>query len=206
MKTKNQLKTEFPQLDQLAKLVEAKASQVNITSIRDYESIWSKHILDSLMALEVSEVTTKLDANSKVLDLGTGGGFPGLPLAITNPNSQFILVDSTRKKLDIVDGFAKELGLQNVETLWIRAGEDSHELKSQFDIVIARAVSYLPELIKLCQPFLKPNGLLVFYKQNNKEEIAEGNKMANKLRLQLKETYKYELDNSDRVILVYAAT
>lgn len=206
------LKQQFPQfnkyydqLDKLARLVEQKSKEINITAIRDYDKIWSKHILDSLMCSKIPEVESKLE-KSKVLDLGTGGGFPGLPLAITHPNSQFTLLDSRRKKLDVVNEFSHFVKASNVQTKWGRSNELVDDLGGQFDIVLARSVGFLPELINLCHPFMKKGGLLVLYKQNEEGEIEAGKVEARALKLGLINKYEYELDGDARVILVYAAT
>ncbi len=193
----------YDQLDKLAHLVEEKSKEINITAIRDYEQIWKKHILDSLMCSKIPLIELRL-TDSKVLDLGTGGGFPGLPLAITHPNSKFVLLDSTRKKLDVVNEFAHFTEAKNVETKWGRSNELIKELGGTFDIVVARGVAFLPELIAICMPFIKKDGLLVFYKQIDDSEIEAGEIEAKKHDLVLKKKFGYELDGSSRMILVYA--
>ena len=191
-----------PQLDKLAHLVEKKSKQINITAIRDYENILKKHILDSLMCSKISLIEKRLDG-AKVLDLGTGGGFPGLPLAITHPNSTFVLLDSTRKKLDAVNEFAFALKLKNVETKWGRSTDLLKQLGGSFDLVTSRGVAFLPELISMCAPLIKKDGLIVLYKQYDEDEITAGEIEAKKKDLHLKEKFEYKIDESNRVILVY---
>jgi len=102
----------------------------------------------------------------------------------------------------VVDEFVAKLKLTNVKTRWGRA-EELKELHNSFDIIISRAVAYLPDLIKLSTPFVKGNGYLVFWKLNNKDEIERGNKIALQLGLNLIERYNYKIKGSDRIILVY---
>lgn len=192
----------YPELDKLAHLVEDKSKVINITAIREYEKIFEKHILDSLMCSKIPLVEAKL-AKAKVLDLGTGGGFPGLPLAIVHKQSDFLLLDSTRKKLAVVEEFVSNLSLENVGVKWGRSNELEDELGRKFDVVVARGVAFLPELISICEPLMKEDGLLVFYKLPDNAELDAGQIEAKKRSLKLKEKYDYAIDGSIRVILVY---
>ncbi len=130
--------------------------QVNLISRKDEESFWTYHIPHSLSIL------MKLDipASSAVLDLGTGGGLPGIPLAIVRPDLRFTLLDSTKKKIDAVSDMASRLDLSNVHSVWGRAEEvaRSNDFHRKFDIVIARAVASLKDLVKWSQPFLARSG------------------------------------------------
>jgi len=187
---------------ELAKLIEHKAKIINITAIRDYDSIWKKHIHDSLEISEIKLLNKLLLKGVSVLDLGSGGGIPGLPLAIDYSKSNFTLLDARRKKIDVINEFVNHLGLSNVKTVWGRA-EEQTQLFSSFDIVVSRAVAYLPTLIMLSLPSLKKDGLLVFWKSNNPTEI----KSVNSEEVELIEKHEYTLEDNfavmDRVILVY---
>ena len=126
-------KDQFGQLETLYKDWNEK---INVISRKDTESLYEKHILHSL---GIAKVMAFAD-NTKVLDIGTGGGFPGIPLAILFPNAQFTLVDSIGKKITVVKGVAESLGLKNVTAHHLRA----EQLKEKFHFVVSRAVTQMP--------------------------------------------------------------
>jgi 16S rRNA (guanine527-N7)-methyltransferase len=188
-------------LQKLAHLVEAKSKVVNITAIRDFDAIWQKHILDSLYIVDSNTWVelTKDQKNLDVLDFGTGGGFPGLPMAIEHPHIKFMLIDGTRKKIDAVAEFSRALDLQNIQVAWGRGEELIKEPKfrGKFDAVVSRAVAYLPTLIEMTKDFLKPNGTLIFYKTFNEQEINDGTQIASQYGLKIQEIFKYKLENDE---------
>lgn len=126
-------KKQFAELEVLYKDWNEK---INVISRKDTDSLYEKHILHSL---GIAKVMAFAD-NTKVLDIGTGGGFPGIPLAILFPNVQFTLVDSIGKKINVVKGVAESLGLKNVTAHHIRA----EQLKEKFHFVVSRAVTQMP--------------------------------------------------------------
>jgi len=105
----------------------------------------------------------------------------------------------------VVNEFIAELDLKNVQTLWGRGEElaENPEYKQKYDLVLARAVKYLPELLVLTKPFINKNGIIAIYKTFFKEEYEEGNKRAKELGLNLEELYRYQLDGNDRVIYLF---
>jgi len=126
-------KNQFTELEVLYKDWNEK---INVISRKDTDSLYEKHILHSLGIAKVMEFAD----NTKVLDIGTGGGFPGIPLAILFPNAQFTLVDSIGKKITVVKGVAESLGLKNVTAHHMRA----EQLKEKFHFVVSRAVTQMP--------------------------------------------------------------
>ncbi len=181
-----------------------KNAQVNLSAIRDEQGVVEKHFIDSLAIRNVPEFLRA----ERVLDVGTGGGFPGLPLAVMFPDKYFVLMDATRKKVDAVASFALALGLANVRTVWGRA-EDVAVLRSlpgKFDCVVARAVTYLPDLLALVAPYLAPGGTFIAYKQPSAEELEEGKKAATKLGLRFLRTEGYVLpsDATPRALLLFS--
>ncbi len=127
--------------------------KINLISRKNEENVWRDHIAISLSIL----FKIKFLSGQKILDLGTGGGFPGIPLAIMLPECTFLLLDSTRKKITVVQSIVDSLSLPNVNTIWGRAEELSNQLhlKNSFDAVVARSVSNLTNLLDWGFPFLK---------------------------------------------------
>ncbi len=147
--------------------------QINVVSRKDIESLYLKHVLHSL---GIARFVTELTPGTRILDVGTGGGFPGIPLAILFPQVQFHLVDSIGKKIKVVREVAQALGLENVEADHIRA----EQLDYTYDFVVSRAVTQLAEFM----PWVKnkfekkdkngiPNGILYLKGGDLRQEIKE---------------------------------
>ena len=135
---------------------------INLTSIVDEEEIWIKHIFDSLMVTKFLSIKPRM----KIMDLGTGGGLPGIPLAIFYPETEFVLADSVQKKITAVKEFSDALELKNITAICERAevlGHDSAH-REQYDAVLTRAVAPLRILIELTIPLLKLHGSFFAYK------------------------------------------
>lgn len=153
-------------------------SYMNLTAIREEDGILVKHIADSL------KIAPFVPKNTKILDVGCGGGFPSLPLAIARPDISVTSLDSTEKKVNYVGETAKLLGLSNLTTLCGRAEDLAHDpaLRESFDAVTARAVASLPVLCELCLPFVKCGGLFIAMKSGEvNEELAASAGGAKKL-------------------------
>ena len=164
------------QLQQFADLYELYKdwnNKINVISRKDIDSLYLKHVLHSLAIAAVIE----FEAGTQILDLGTGGGFPGVPLAIFFPQVQFHLVDSIAKKLKVIDGVAAAAGLTNITTQHTRAEEIKNR---QFDFVVSRAVAPVKDLWRWSHPLIKkgskqelPNGLICLKGGDLAQEISE---------------------------------
>lgn len=158
------------QFQQLAPLYSDWNEKINVISRKDMDSLYEKHILHSLAIAKVMPFTS----GTKVLDIGTGGGFPGIPLAILFPEVQFMLVDSIGKKIKVVQAVAEALGLENVKAKNCRA----ESLDEKFHFVVSRAVTQMPKFLGWVKgKFLKeqfnpkPNGILYLKGGDLKEEL-----------------------------------
>jgi 16S rRNA (guanine527-N7)-methyltransferase len=145
---------QLEQLKALDELYKDWNSKINVISRKDIEGLYEKHVLHSLSIAAVFE----FPAGSEIIDIGTGGGFPGIPLAIFFPEVKFHLVDSIAKKLKVVQGVAEGIGLKNITTQHTRAEEIKNR---KFDFVVSRAVAPLKELWKWGKPLLKSRELVV---------------------------------------------
>jgi 16S rRNA (guanine527-N7)-methyltransferase len=140
----------------------------------------------------------------KIADIWTGWGFPWIPLAIINPNSEFILIDSVWKKLKAIDDFAIDLELNNVKTLNWRAEEIGQNLdyREQFDFVVSRATAFFPTLLEYTIPLLKVWWIFAAYKLDDKEELKTGKKALARLWAKILKIKNYNLANQKRTIVL----
>ena len=159
---------QFAQLDALYRDWNSK---INVISRKDIDNLYEHHVLHSLAIAKL----LPFQPDTTIMDVGTGGGFPGIPLAILFPECQFLLIDSIGKKIKVATEVAKALGLTNVVCKQERVEEE----KQKFDFVVSRAVMPLPDLVKLVQKNISnkqrnavPNGLVVLKGGDLKDEIA----------------------------------
>ena len=130
---------QLKQFEALQGLYEDWNSKINVISRKDIEALYLRHVLHSLSIAKLIQ----FQAGSKILDIGTGGGFPGVPLAILFPDVTFHLVDSINKKLKVVNGVAESLGLENIYTTHSRA----ESIEGQYDFIVSRAVTTMPDFV-----------------------------------------------------------
>lgn len=154
-------------------------TKINITAITDDDEIDTKHFLDSLTPF----VTDIFNGNKKVIDIGTGGGFPGVPLKIVNPNLKVTLLDSLNKRIVFLNEVINELGLNGIEAIHGRAEELSIKsiYREQYDICVSRAVASLDTLSEYCIPFVKVGGYFVSMKGPDIDEELKSSQNAIKL-------------------------
>lgn len=180
------------QLEAFVDLFIEKNKQINLTKINSNEEFLVKHILDSLL----TDSLIKIDPDMKVADIGTGGGLPGIPLAIMHSQSDFTLIDSVQKKIHCVGEFADQLGLDNVTGLSDRLefiGQDA-KYREQFDMVVSRALASLNTLLELAIPLLKVGGQFVALKgKGYLEEIHYAERAMKALDLDMPKVERYEL-------------
>ncbi len=162
------------QFDALQGLYEDWNSKINVISRKDIQSLYLKHILHSLAIAKVIE----FHPNAKILDVGTGGGFPGIPLAILFPKTRFHLVDSIQKKIKVVAAVSQAIQLKNVTYEHIRA----EAVQGHFDFVVSRAVTTMPSFVKWIKNKIKKeqihplsNGILYLKGGDLKEELSSFN-------------------------------
>jgi len=151
-------------------------SQINLISRKDIDKLYPKHILHSLSIAAIADFADK----TRILDIGTGGGFPGIPLAIFYPEVEFVLCDSINKKLNVVRAIKEELELDNVEIKWKRAEEIKQ--KNSFDFAVSRAVAPLGKLWRWSSPLIRKgtnkeldNGLICLKGGDLNQEISDSN-------------------------------
>lgn len=163
------------QFSQLKPLYEEWNSQINVISRKDTDNFYERHVLHSLAIAKVMEFAD----GSEIMDIGTGGGFPGIPLAILFPECRFTLVDSIGKKVKVANEVAQSLGLKNVMAIHERA----EKIDQKFDFIVSRAVTTMPDFLKWTKNKFKPknnnplaNGILYLKGGDLKEEMKTVNK------------------------------
>ena len=171
---------------------------MNLTGITEYEEVIQKHFLDSLSLIRVLPDIASQELT--VIDLGTGAGFPGIPLKIAFPELEITLMDSLNKRILFLQEVIDALGLKKVSAVHGRAEEMASNAahRQQYDLCVSRAVSNLAVLTEYCLPFVKKGGLFVSYKSADSDaEIQEGKKAISILGGKLTSVDKFQLPDSD---------
>ena len=175
----------------------------NLTRIIDERDFIDKHLLDSLSCIKIID---KKDTSLKIIDIGTGAGFPLLPLWIVFPHWKITLVDSVKKKLNFIESFynkhMKPHGYKesNISIIHSRAEDLAKDFvyRDNYDLVISRAVAYLPTLVELCMPFVKVNGTFLAMKSSEVDkELTESKKIISLLGSKVLKVEKFDLLETD---------
>lgn len=169
---------------------------MNLTAITEYEEVYEKHFLDSLAIVKVEDMTEI----ESIIDIGTGAGFPGIPLKIAFPHLKVVLLDSLQKRINFLNTVIGELGLENVETLHGRAEDYAKkpEYREQADLCVSRAVANLSTLSEYCLPYVNVGGKFISYKSGEITiEADEAKKAVGVLGGHVNKILKFHLPESD---------
>ena len=183
----------IPALEEFSRLLVKKNEVMNLTGITEPREVATLHLLDSLSLLPLADLTGK-----KIIDVGTGAGFPGVPLKIVLPESHVTLLDSLNKRVDFLQESCDALGLTDVDCVHARAEEFGH--REEYDYAVSRAVAALPVLSELCLPLVKVGGeFLAMKSSHTEEEINEAKAAIALLGGAITEVIDYTIPTTDIV-------
>lgn len=174
-------------------------AHTNLSAIRDETGIIEKHFIDSLFLEKF------LPVQGRVLDIGSGGGFPWIPLKIRHPEITITLLDSVGKKVKAMTHFSQELGLNGVTSIHERAEvlAKNPEHRERYDMVVSRATAYITDILTWAVPFMKPTGKIILYKMPSEDEWKDREKIMKKLGLKLVQEECYTLAEKERMFLIF---
>ena len=187
---------QYEQFDKYYELLVEWTKVMNLTGITEYEEVNEKHFVDSLSIVKVIDIN-KIDS---VIDIGTGAGFPGIPLKIAFPHLKITLLDSLNKRIKYLDTVIEKLGLEDIRTIHGRAEDFARkeEYREKYDLTVSRAVANLSTLSELCIPYVKVGGMFIPYKSGEiDEEVKEAQTAIKVLGAKQREIVKFTLPGSD---------
>lgn len=186
----------YEQFIKYMRLLQEWNEKVNLTAITEDEEVIKKHFIDCIKAFKSKAIA---NANT-IIDVGTGAGFPGLPIAIMNPNVKVTLLDSLNKRINFLNIVANDLGLENVITIHSRAEDGARQgaLREQFDVATSRAVANMAVLSEFCMPYVKVGGHFVALKGPAiDEELENGNNAIKTLGGKLEGIIEINIEDTD---------
>lgn len=169
---------------------------MNLTGITEYEEVNEKHFVDSLSIVKAVD----MNQVKSVIDIGTGAGFPGIPLKIAFPHLKVVLLDSLNKRIKFLNTVIEKLSLENIETIHGRAEDFAKqaEYREQFDLCVSRAVANLATLSEYCIPYVKRDGLFVPYKSGEiDQEVEQSKKAVHVLGGKIENVVKFQLPGTE---------
>lgn len=184
------------QFNQFYEMLIDKNKVMNLTAITEYDEVVLKHFIDSIVIYKkISD-----DKVKSIIDVGTGAGFPGIPLKILFPDIRLTLLDSLNKRILFLNEVINKLGLKAIDCIHGRAEDIGHlpEYREQYDLSVSRAVANLSSLSEYCIPFLRVGGKFISYKSGNiEEELKDAKSAIQLLGSKIDDVEKYTLPNSD---------
>lgn len=166
-------------------------SYMNLTAITEREEVYIKHFLDSLFITKAIDITKPFS----LCDVGSGAGFPSIPLAIVTNNAKVTIIDALNKRINFINDLAQKLNLDNVNAIHARAEDYAKEKREDFDYVTARAVARLNVLVELCLPLVKVGGLFIAMKTQDEDELNEAKNAISILGGKIENIISFNLPN-----------